>query len=140
MTGDAARQALRQEAWSIAPPQQSSAGVDIAMLSHGVPADCASALVTGPKPSQMAKSQIATMRALRMQAVYQERNADPVGGSNRMDGHMDSMMAWMMGAGLLGAVLVIGLLATIVVLLVQLLRKAGDDKASPRGPKARAPE
>lgn len=42
---------------------------------------------------------------------------------------MHSMMGWMMGAGLLGAVLVIGLLATIVVLLVQVLRKGGD-KAS----------
>lgn len=41
-----------------------------------------------------------------------------------MDG-MGSMMAWMMGLGLLGWVLVIGLLATIVILLVQILRRTG---------------
>ena len=38
---------------------------------------------------------------------------------------MGSMMAWMMGLGLLGWVLVIALLATIVVLLVQILRRSG---------------
>lgn len=38
---------------------------------------------------------------------------------------MGPMMAWMMGLGLLGWVLVIGLLATIVVLLVQILRRSG---------------
>jgi uncharacterized membrane protein len=48
-----------------------------------------------------------------------------------MDGMqgMGSMMAWMMGLGLLGWVLVIALLATIVVLLFQLLsrtRSSGD--------------
>ena len=48
-------------------------------------------------------------------------------------------MGWMMGAGLLGWALVIGLLVTIVVLLVQVLRRAGD-KASPRDAKSRAPE
>ena len=41
-----------------------------------------------------------------------------------MDG-MGWMMAWMTGLGLLGGVLVVGLLATIVVLLVQLLRRGG---------------
>ena len=39
-----------------------------------------------------------------------------------MDG---GMMGWMMGIGLLGWVLVIALLVTIVVLLVQLLRRSG---------------
>lgn len=121
------------------PPQQSSAGVDIAMLSQGISADCASALVAGPKPSQMAKSQIATMRALRMHASLSGTERRPHRRVEQDGRHMDSMMAWMMGAGLLGAVLVIGLLATIVVLLVQVLRKAGD-KPSPREPKARAPE
>ena len=56
-----------------------------------------------------------------------------------MDGGMGSMMGWMMGAGLLGWALVIGLLVTIVVLLVQVLRRAGA-KASPRDAKSRAPE
>jgi hypothetical protein len=40
-----------------------------------------------------------------------------------MDGGMASMMAWMMGFGLLGWALVIALLATIVVLLFQLLTR-----------------
>lgn len=39
-----------------------------------------------------------------------------------MDG-MGSMMAWMMGFGLLGWVLVIALLVTIVFLLVRLLHR-----------------
>ena len=56
-----------------------------------------------------------------------------------MNGHMDSMMTWMMGAGLLGFALVIGLLITIVVLLVQVLRKGGD-KASLPDAKPRARE
>ena len=56
-----------------------------------------------------------------------------------MDGHMDSMMTWMMGAGLLGFALVIGLLVTIVVLLVRVLRKGGD-KTPPPDAKPRAPE
>lgn len=38
-----------------------------------------------------------------------------------MDGGMGSMMAWMMGFGLLGWVLIIALLVTIVVVLVRLL-------------------
>ena len=41
-----------------------------------------------------------------------------------MDGSMmNSMMAWMMGIGLLGWVLVIALLVTIVVLLFRLLTR-----------------
>lgn len=51
-----------------------------------------------------------------------------------MDG-MGSMMAWMMGIGLLGWVLVIGLLVTIVVLLVQVLRRSGSrDRSGSRPP------
>lgn len=49
-----------------------------------------------------------------------------------MDGGMDSMMAWMMGLGLLGWVLVIALLVTIVVLLVQ---RPGRKDSSPRDPR-----
>ena len=48
---------------------------------------------------------------------------------------MGPMMGWMMGLGLLGWVLVIALLVTIVVLLVQVLRRDGPDEA--RGPRAR---
>jgi hypothetical protein len=45
-----------------------------------------------------------------------------------MDGGMGSMMAWMMGFGLLGWVLVIALLVTIVFLLIRLLnRPSGGD-------------
>lgn len=47
---------------------------------------------------------------------------------------MGSMMAWMMGLGLLGWVLVIGLLATIVVLLVQILRRSGPGEPSKSAP------
>lgn len=47
-----------------------------------------------------------------------------------MDGGMGSMMGWMMGIGLLGWVLVIALLVTIVVLLVQLLRRSGPGERS----------
>lgn len=44
-----------------------------------------------------------------------------------MDGGMGSMMAWMMGVGIIGWVLIIALLASIAVLLFQLLtrRQAG---------------
>ena len=41
-----------------------------------------------------------------------------------MDG-MGSMMGWMMGLGLLGWVLVIALLVTIVIVLVQILKRGG---------------
>jgi hypothetical protein len=40
-----------------------------------------------------------------------------------MDGDMGSMMAWMMGFGLLGWVVVIGLLIAILVVLVRLLNR-----------------
>ena len=46
-----------------------------------------------------------------------------------MDGGMGSMMAWMMGFGLLGWLVVIGLLIAILVVLVRLLSRqsaAGD--------------
>ena len=57
---------------------------------------------------------------------------------------MDGMMAWMMGIGLAGWVLVIALLVTIVFLLVQLLARAvrRDRKASSdpgRGERSEAP-
>ena len=42
---------------------------------------------------------------------------------------MDSMMGWMMGIGLLGWALVIGLFATVAVLLFQLVsRTMRDDR------------
>jgi hypothetical protein len=40
-----------------------------------------------------------------------------------MDGGMGSMMAWMMGIGLLGWVLVIALLITILVVLIRVLNR-----------------
>jgi dolichyl-phosphate-mannose--protein O-mannosyl transferase len=40
-----------------------------------------------------------------------------------MDGDMGSMMAWMMGFGLIGWVIVIGLLIAILVVLVRLLAR-----------------
>lgn len=39
------------------------------------------------------------------------------------DGGMGSMMAWMMGIGLLGWTLVVALLVTILVVLVRLLNR-----------------
>lgn len=57
-----------------------------------------------------------------------------------MDGGMESMMAWMMGIGLLGWVLVIGLLVTIVFLLVRLLSRNPADPPRQRnsGPPPRS--
>jgi hypothetical protein len=43
---------------------------------------------------------------------------------------MGSMMAWMMGIGLLGWVLVIALLVTILVVLIGLLNRSGPGEAS----------
>ena len=43
---------------------------------------------------------------------------------------MGSMMAWMMGIGLLGWVLVIALLVTILVVLIRLLNRSGPGQAS----------
>ena len=56
-----------------------------------------------------------------------------------MDG-MGSMMAWMMGLGLLGWVLVIVLLAIVVVLLVQVLRRAGPRERSGSRAPGQAPD
>jgi hypothetical protein len=46
-----------------------------------------------------------------------------------MDGNMGSMMAWMMGFGLLGWVVVIGLLIAILVVLVRLLNRPSSGPA-----------
>jgi uncharacterized membrane protein len=56
-------------------------------------------------------------------------------------GSMGGMMAWMMGIGLLGWVLVIALLVTIVVLLVRLLgrTKSGQSPHDPSGNAGRLP-
>ena len=40
-----------------------------------------------------------------------------------MDGAMGSMMAWMMGLGLLGGVLLVALLVTVLIVLVQFLTR-----------------
>lgn len=55
-----------------------------------------------------------------------------------MDG-MGSMMTWMMGLGLLAWVLVIGLLVTIVVLLVQILRRTGSGERPASRPPGTGP-
>lgn len=65
IAGAAERHALRHFAWSIPPPQQSSADTDMLMLSHGWSA-CAHASTTGPKASQKASS--ATMTDLNIKA------------------------------------------------------------------------
>jgi uncharacterized membrane protein len=50
-----------------------------------------------------------------------------------MDGSMGGMMAWMMGLGLLGWVLVVALLVTILILLILLLGRSrpSDDRFPP---------
>lgn len=50
-----------------------------------------------------------------------------------MDGGMGGMMAWMMGLGLLGWVLVVALLVTILIVVVRLLGRirASDNHSSP---------
>jgi hypothetical protein len=45
-----------------------------------------------------------------------------------MDGGMGAMMAWMMGVGLLGWVLVVALLVTILVLVLRLLGRSSSTK------------
>lgn len=52
-----------------------------------------------------------------------------------MDG-MGSLMAWMMGLGLPGWVLVIALLVTVVVLLVQPVHRSGSRDRPGSPPKA----
>ena len=44
-----------------------------------------------------------------------------------MGGAMNAMMGWMMGLGMLGAVLVLALLATLIVLVVQAISRRGQD-------------
>src|SRR5688572_10648880 len=71
--GANAKHALRHLARSMPFPQQSSAGLDMLMLSHGVPADCAQALAAGPKVSQEARSTTMRERAFkpgRLSAAY----------------------------------------------------------------------
>jgi len=53
---------------------------------------------------------------------------------------MHSMMAWMMGLGLLGWVLVIVPVVAIVVFLVQLLTRAGPCERAESRPPARTPD
>lgn len=50
-----------------------------------------------------------------------------------MDGAMGSMMAWMMGIGLLGWVLVAALLVTLIIVLVQWLARPKENGRLPRG-------
>jgi hypothetical protein len=47
-----------------------------------------------------------------------------------MDGGMGAMMAWMMGIGLLGWVLVVALLVTILVVLLRLAGRSSSAKRS----------
>lgn len=56
-----------------------------------------------------------------------------------MDG-MGSMMAWMMGLGLLGWVLVILAVVAVVVLLVQLLTRAGPRERAGSRPPGQTPD
>jgi hypothetical protein len=63
IAGATAKHALRHLPRSTPSPQQSSAGVDMLMLSHGVSADCAKALAAGPKASQKARSVTTRERA-----------------------------------------------------------------------------
>lgn len=58
-----------------------------------------------------------------------------------MDGGMGGMMAWMMGLGLLGWVLVVALLVTILVVVVRLLRRPTppDDRFPPPGQTGNVP-
>ena len=53
---ETAKHALRHFAWSMPSPQQSLAGTDIPMLSHGKSPDCAHTLAAGPKASQKARN------------------------------------------------------------------------------------
>ena len=55
-----------------------------------------------------------------------------------MDG-MGSMMDWMMGLGLIGWVLVIALLATILVVLVQILKRGRPARREGAGRSDRGP-
>jgi hypothetical protein len=63
IAGATATHALRHLPRSTPSPQQSSAGADMLMLSHGVSADCAKTLAAGPKTSQKASSVTTRERA-----------------------------------------------------------------------------
>ena len=58
-----------------------------------------------------------------------------------MDGSMGAMMAWMMGLGLLGWVLVIALLIAILIVVMRLLRRSPpkDDHFPPPGQTGNVP-
>lgn len=58
-----------------------------------------------------------------------------------MDGGMGGMMAWMMGLGLLGWVLIAALLATLIIVVVRLLggSRSEDDRLPPPGQTGRLP-
>ena len=63
IAGATAKHALRHLPRSTLSPQQSSAGVDMLMLSHGVSADCAKTLAAGPNASQKARIVTTRVRA-----------------------------------------------------------------------------
>jgi hypothetical protein len=63
IAGATAKHALKHLPRSTPSPQQSSAGADMLMLSHGVSADCAKTLAAGPKASQKARSVTTRERA-----------------------------------------------------------------------------
>jgi hypothetical protein len=54
IAGATAKHAFRHLPKSTPSPQQSSAGIDMLMPSHGVSKDCAHALAAGPTDSQRA--------------------------------------------------------------------------------------
>lgn len=63
IAGATAKHALKHLPRSTPSPQQSSAGVDMLMLSHGTSAGCAKTLAAGPKASQKARSVTTRERA-----------------------------------------------------------------------------
>lgn len=69
---ETARHALRHFAWSMPSPQQSLAGTDMPMLSHGTSPDCAQTLAAGPKASQKA-----TNAAMRGRAFTARESISP---------------------------------------------------------------
>lgn len=73
--GAAARHALRHLAWSMSSAQQSSAGIDMLMLSHGA-ADAAQALASGPRASQKASSAAMSCRAFTPRRLSPEARAE----------------------------------------------------------------
>lgn len=131
-----------------APQSQSAiAGIAIACaieprsMSHAASARLACA------NARSAISVLATRRIRRilmaapLYTAY--RNIPPACASNPVMMHMDSMMPWMMGIGLLGWVLVIALLVTILIVLIRLVsrqdRPDGGNARSDRGPERGGP-